>query len=45
MYLLFTVLGLCCFEGFSLVWRAGATLVEVLGLLIGVVSLVVAHGP
>ena len=45
IYLFLAVLVSCCCEGFfSKLWREGATLVAVLGLLIAVSSLVAEHG-
>ena len=44
-FFFFTVLGLCCCKGFSLVSESGGySLVEVHGLLIVVASLVSEHG-
>ena len=45
IYLFMAVLGLDCFEAFSLVVASrGYSLILVLGLLISVVSLIVQHG-
>ena len=45
LFFFLTVLGLCCYKGFSLVSESGGySLVEVHGLLIVVASLVSEHG-